>query len=116
MGVEQLCFSVYELTTANKQTKREKFLFEIEAVVPLQALIAFIELHDPKESKISWRPPYSLATMLRIHLLQQLLRRNRGPELCGGPLAKCGIEPIEGVLSLRPDPPPRMAGWISSSI
>ena len=35
MGGKQLGFSDYELTTAKKQTKREKFLSEMETVVPL---------------------------------------------------------------------------------
>ena len=39
MGGKQLGFSDYELTPAKKQTKREKFLSEMEAVVPWQALI-----------------------------------------------------------------------------
>ena len=67
----QLGFSDYELTTAKKQTKREKLLSEIEAMVPWQALIALIEPLYPKSSKKPDRPPYQLATMLRIHLLQQ---------------------------------------------
>jgi IS5 family transposase len=71
MGGKQLGFSDYELTTAKKQTKREKFLSEMEAVVPWQALIDLIEPHYPKTSKKGGRPPYPLATMLRIHLLQQ---------------------------------------------
>ncbi len=71
MGGKQLGFSDYEQTTAKKQTKREKFLSEMEAVVPWQALMALIEPHDPKTSKKGGRPPYPLATMLRIHLLQQ---------------------------------------------
>ena len=71
MGGKQLGFSDYELTTAKKQTKREKFLSEMEAVVPWQALIALIEPHYPKTSKKGGRPPYPMATMLRIHLLQQ---------------------------------------------
>ena len=89
MGGKQLGFSDYELTTAlpstkgrawrsdQKQTKREKFLFEMEAVVPWQALIDLIEPHDPKASKTGGRPPYPLATMLRVHLLQQLQAPNR---------------------------------------
>ena len=68
MGGKQLGFTDYELTTAKKRTKREKFLSEMEAVVPWQALIDLIE---PKASKKGGRPPYPLATMLRIHLLQQ---------------------------------------------
>jgi IS5 family transposase len=71
MGGKQLGFSDYELTTAKKQTKREKFLSEMESVVPWQALIALIEPYYPKASKKGGRPPYPLATMLRIHLLQQ---------------------------------------------
>ena len=71
MGGKQLGFTDYELTTAKKQTKREKFLAEMETVVPWQALIALIEPHYPKASKKGGRPPYPLATMLRIHLLQQ---------------------------------------------
>jgi hypothetical protein len=34
MGGKQLGFSDYELTTAKKQTKRERFLSEMEVVVP----------------------------------------------------------------------------------
>jgi len=71
MGGKQLGFTDYELTTAKKRTKREKFLAEMEAVVPWQALIDLIEPHYPKASKKGGRPPYPLATMLRIHLLQQ---------------------------------------------
>jgi IS5 family transposase len=71
MGGKQLGFSDYELTTAKKQTKREKFLAEMESVVPWAALLALIEPHYPKASKKGGRPPYPLATMLRIHLLQQ---------------------------------------------
>jgi IS5 family transposase len=71
MGGKQLGFSDYELTTAKKQTKREKFLSEMEVVVPWKALIELIEPHYPKASKKGGRPPYPLATMLRVHLLQQ---------------------------------------------
>jgi IS5 family transposase len=71
MGGKQLGFSDYEQTTAKKQTKREKFLAEMEAVVPWDALIALIEPIYPKTGKKGGRPPYPLATMLRIHLLQQ---------------------------------------------
>jgi IS5 family transposase len=51
MGGVQLSFSDYELTTAKKQTDREKFLFEAEAVVLWQPLIALIETHYPNASK-----------------------------------------------------------------
>jgi IS5 family transposase len=68
MGGKQFGFSDYELTTAKNQCRREKFLSEMEAVVPWQALI---DPHYPKASKKGGRPPYPLATMLRIYLLQQ---------------------------------------------
>lgn len=51
MGGKQLCFSDYEQTTAKKQTKREKFLAEMEVVVPWDALIGLIGPHFPKTSK-----------------------------------------------------------------
>jgi IS5 family transposase len=71
MSGKQLGFSDYELITAKTQTKREKFLSEMQAVVHWQALIELIEPHYPKANKKGGRPPYPLATMLRIHLLQQ---------------------------------------------
>jgi IS5 family transposase len=43
----------------------------MEQVVPWQALIAQIEPHYPKTGSKGGRPPYPLATMLRIHLMQQ---------------------------------------------
>ena len=71
MGGKQLGFSDYEQSTAKKRTKREKFLAEMEQVVPWQALWDLIEPCYPKTSKKGGRPPYPLATMLRIHLMQQ---------------------------------------------
>ena len=71
MGVKQFGFGDYEQSTAKKRTRRERFLAEMEAVVPWSALIDLIEPHYPKTSKKGGRPPYPLATMLRIHLLQQ---------------------------------------------
>ena len=50
MGGKQLGFSDYELTTAKKQTKREKFLSEV-VVVPWQALIDLIEPHYPRPAR-----------------------------------------------------------------
>jgi len=45
MGGKQLIRSDYELTTANKKIKREKFLSEMEVVVHWQMLIALNEPH-----------------------------------------------------------------------
>jgi len=57
MGGKQFGVSDYELTTIKKQTKREKFLSEMEVVVPWQDLIELIELHYPKTCKKGGRPP-----------------------------------------------------------
>jgi IS5 family transposase len=71
MGSKQLGFGDYEQSTAKKRTKRERFLSEMEAVVPWKKLLDLIEPHYPKTSSKGGRPPYPLETMLRIHLLQQ---------------------------------------------
>jgi transposase, IS5 family len=71
MGGKQLGFGDYEQTAAKKRTKREKFLAEMDQVVPWGALIELIEPHYPKSGSKGGRPPYPLATMLRIHLMQQ---------------------------------------------
>ena len=71
MGGKQLGFGDYEQTAAKKRTKREKFLAEMEVVVPWKALIDLIEPHYPKSSSKGGRPAYPLATMLRVHLMQQ---------------------------------------------
>ena len=71
MGVKEFGFGDYEQSTAKKRTRRERFLAEMEAVVPWKALIDLIEPHYPKTSSKGGRPPYPLETMLRIHLMQQ---------------------------------------------
>jgi IS5 family transposase len=71
MGGKQLGFGDYEQTTTRKRTKRERFLAQMEAVVPWKALIDLIEPHYPKASSKGGRPAYPLETMLRIHLMQQ---------------------------------------------
>ena len=43
MGGKQLGFSDYEQTTAKKRTKKEKFLAEMDQVVPWQPLLDLIE-------------------------------------------------------------------------
>ena len=65
MGVKRLGFSDYELTTAKKQTQREKFLAGMEAVVPWQVLIDLIEPHYHKASKKGGPPlPGKLTPLL----------------------------------------------------
>ena len=54
-----------------KQTRREKFLAEMEEVVPWTRLLALIERHYPKRGARGGRPPMPLETMLRVYFLQQ---------------------------------------------
>jgi len=54
-----------------KQTRREKFLAEMEAVVPWTRLLALIDPHYPKAGPKGGRPPMPLETMLRVYFLQQ---------------------------------------------
>jgi IS5 family transposase len=65
----QLTFSDAEYAGKRKQTRREVFLAEMDQVVPWAVLLALIEPHYPKAGR--GRRPYPLATMLRIHFLQQ---------------------------------------------
>jgi transposase, IS5 family len=53
-----------------KQTRREKFLSEMETVVPWPRLLALIEPHYPKAGPKGGRPPMPLETMLRVYFLQ----------------------------------------------
>ena len=66
----QLTFGDAEGMGKRKRTRREIFLAEMEQVVPWQALLALIEPHYPKAGRPG-RQPYAIATMLRIHFLQQ---------------------------------------------
>jgi IS5 family transposase len=61
----------YKQPTARKRTKRERFLAQMEAVVPWKALIDLVEPHYPKAGSKGDRPAYPLEAMLRIHLMQQ---------------------------------------------
>jgi transposase, IS5 family len=67
--MKQLSFSDVEYGGKRKRTRREVFLAEMERAVPWAKLEALIEPHYPKAG--SGRRPYRLATMLRIHCLQQ---------------------------------------------
>ena len=63
-----MSFGDAEYAGKRKRTRREEFLGEMEKVVPWSALEALIEPHYPKAG--GGRRPYPLATILRIHLMQ----------------------------------------------
>ena len=48
MGSKQFGFGDYEQATAKKRTRRERFLAEMEKVVPWKVLIDLIETHYSK--------------------------------------------------------------------
>lgn len=70
MSIMQLRLGDAEDLGQRKRTRRELLLEEMEQVVPWKALPALIEPHYPKLGRPG-RQPYPLATMLRIHFLQQ---------------------------------------------
>lgn len=68
--MKQTTFASLAFERKKKQTRRERFLAEMEAVVPWAALLAVIEPHYPTSGRRG-RPPMPLATMLRIYFMQQ---------------------------------------------
>ena len=66
--MSQMNFGDAEYRGKRKQTRREKFLAEMEQVVPWDSLLALIEPFYPVAGLD--RHPYPIATMLRVHLMQ----------------------------------------------
>ena len=68
--MRQASFADLAFDTKKKTTKRERFLAEMNEVVPWARLLAvLIEPHYPKGER--GRPPLGLETMLRVYLVQQ---------------------------------------------
>jgi hypothetical protein len=68
--MKQATFAALAFDGKKKRTRRERFLAEMETVVPWTALLAVIEPHYPKAGRRG-RQPMPLATMLRIYFMQQ---------------------------------------------
>jgi uncharacterized protein (TIGR00369 family) len=66
--MKQMSFADAEYAGKRKQTRRERFLIEMDQVVPWKPLLALIEPHYPKGE--GGRPAYPLEAMLRVHLMQ----------------------------------------------
>ena len=66
--MSQMSFGDAEYSGKRKQTRREIFLAEMEQVVPWNSLLALIEPFYPVAGR--GRHPYPIATMLRVHLMQ----------------------------------------------
>lgn len=69
--MKQKSFASLAWDGKKKVTRRERFLTEMDAVIPWDRLLALIEPHYPKGE--TGRPPKPLATMLRIYFMQQWL-------------------------------------------
>src|SRR5271169_6660045 len=66
---EQRTFASVAWNSKGKVTRRERFLAEMDAVIPWTRLLALIEPHYPKAG--NGRQPLGLEKMLRIYFLQQ---------------------------------------------
>lgn len=95
-----MSFSAHEFAGKKKVTRRERFLAEMDAVVPWTRLVALIEPHYYKGKR--GRPPLGIERMLRVYFLSQwfgladeavedtiydscAMRAFVGVDLCGGP-------------------------------
>jgi transposase, IS5 family len=70
MTMSQRSFASAEYAMKKKRTRREKFLAEMERIVPWSRLIAVIEPLYPKSGRVG-RPPIGVPKMLRMYCLQQ---------------------------------------------
>jgi transposase, IS5 family len=67
---KQLTLATSDFERFRKPTRREKFLVEMNTVVPWAELVALIEPYYPKATSAGGRPPVGLERMLRMHCLQ----------------------------------------------
>jgi IS5 family transposase len=66
---QQMSFAQVEYAGKRKTTRRERFLSEMERVVPWARLVSVVEPHYPQSKR--GRPPVGIERMLRIYFLQQ---------------------------------------------
>jgi transposase, IS5 family len=68
--MSQRSFSELEFDTKKRKTRREQFLEKLEVLMPWQKLESAVARYYAKAGSQGGRPPYPLATMLRVHLMQ----------------------------------------------
>jgi IS5 family transposase len=68
--MKQLTLATSDFERFRKPTRREKFLVEMNEVVPWAELVALIEPFYPKAGDAGGRPAVGLERMLRMHCLQ----------------------------------------------
>lgn len=62
-------FTDLEYAVKKKTTRKEKFLAEMDEILPWKELLSVIKRHYPRRGQ--GRPPIQLESMLRIHFMQQ---------------------------------------------
>jgi len=67
--MRQQSFAAEDFETYRKKTRKEKFLEEMETIIPWKELSEVIEPYYPKPRKAG-RRPIGIERMLRIHFLQ----------------------------------------------
>ncbi len=67
--MKQVSFATLAYEGKKKQTKKEKFLAEMNRIIPWEELIIRIAPYYPRGE--NGRPPIGLEKMLRIHFMQQ---------------------------------------------
>lgn len=68
----QISFSQAEYSKKKKTTRRERFLSQMERVVPWARLVEVVEPYYPKTGpQLRGRPPIGLERMLRMYCIQQ---------------------------------------------
>ena len=67
--MHQISFALAEHQSKKRVTRREKFLGEMQQIVPWQRLIELIKPYYPKGQR--GRPPIGLERMLRLYFVQQ---------------------------------------------
>lgn len=68
--MSQLTFAEAEYANKKRKTRREKFLEKMEELIPWVRLEKKIARYYVKSGNQGGRPPYPLATMLKVHCLQ----------------------------------------------
>jgi hypothetical protein len=66
--MNQLTFSEAEYNNKRRKTRREKFLEQMDQLIPWKRLEKKIKPYYPKNGQ--GRQPYPMSTMLRIHCMQ----------------------------------------------
>ena len=69
--MKQMSLGAAGFERKTKRTRKREFLDEMNLVAPWCELVALIAPYAPSRSAKGGRPPFAVATMLRIHFLQQ---------------------------------------------